>query len=309
MFVGLAGAKSWSILCFILHQSGVTRRPRDGVYHQLQVALRNNGGDLATMWEVINIASVWSVWLSPRSRSFRKIVGLLILGFFHVVLFAAAGLLASRLTTLGNEVLVRSPNCGQWTSDFIANSSDPGRALYDYATHMTENADLSAQYFRDCLSGSQSSAEIESSTECNVFKSSSISYNTTNNVPCPFSDEMCLGPINSSVKFDTGLLDSTNHFGINADKKYRVQLRKTMTCSPITTQGFVQNGSATLNDGHVSNFTATLYGPQKSPNGLPGVTSALIANSTVLIEQQNVDMLPSKGSQYYTFRSVDSFPH
>jgi hypothetical protein len=66
--------------------------------------------------------------------------------------FAAAGLFASRLTTLGNEVLVRSGNCGQWSSDMIANSSDPTRVLFDYATHLTNNAELSAQYFEECLS-------------------------------------------------------------------------------------------------------------------------------------------------------------
>jgi hypothetical protein len=61
---------------------------------------------------------------SPHSRNFRKILGLLILGFVHAVLFTATGLLASRLTTLGNEVLVRSTNCGQWSLGIIAHSSD-----------------------------------------------------------------------------------------------------------------------------------------------------------------------------------------
>lgn len=301
MFVGFTGAKSWHILCFTLHQFGVTRRPRDGVYHQLQVTLRNNGSHFQTVWEVLMIAWKWSIWLSPRSRSFRKAFGLLIVGFVHAALFAAAGLLASNLTTLGNEVLVRSPDCGQWSSDFIANSSDPAHALYDYATHLSINADLSAQYFRDCLSGSQSSAEIESSTECNVFKTLQLPYTATQNVPCPFAEEMCLGPVNSSVTFDTGLLDSTKHLGINAAEKQRVQLRKTMTCSPITTKGFVQNGSVTLLDGHVSNFTAALYGPQGSPNAIPGVDSELVTNSTALVEKQNADILPSHGTQFYTF--------
>lgn len=302
MFVGFTSAKSWSILCFVLHQYGVTRRPRDGVYHQLQATLRNNGTDFGTVWEATKIASAWSVWKAPRSRSFRKAFGLLILGLLHVISFAAAGLLASHLTTLGNEVLVRSANCGQWSTNIIDNSSDPTRALFDYATHLTINAEMSAQYFQNCMSGSQSTTEIQSSTECNAFKTINLPYTTIHNVPCPFAEDMCLGPKNGSVTFETGLLDSSRHLGINAAKQHTVQLRKAMTCSPMTTEGFVQNGNLTLIDGHFINFTAALYGPQNSPNELPGVVSELVANSTVIVEKQDGDFLGSLGSQYYTFR-------
>ena len=300
MFVGFTSAKSWSVMCFALHQIGVTRRPRDGAYHQLQATLRNNGTEFETTWEVMKIAWAWSIRLSPRSKSSRKAIGLLLLGLFHALLFAAAGLFASRLTTLGNEVLVRSDNCGQWSSDMIANSTDPTRALFDYATHLTINAELSAQYFDDCLSGTQSTTEIRSSTQCNVFKTLQLPYITTHNISCPFAEGMCLGPVNGTVTFDTGLVDSSNHLGINARMKDRVQVRKTMTCSPITTKGFVQNGNVTLNDGHFINIIAALYGPQGSPNALPDVVSALVANSTVIIEKQDADFL-SSNAQYYTF--------
>jgi hypothetical protein len=111
---------------------------------------------------------------------------------------------------------------------------------------------------------------------------------------------MCLGPVNGSVFFDTGLLDSSNHLGINARIKDTVQVRKTMTCSPITTKGFVQNGNVTLNDGHFINITAALYGPQGSPNALPDVVSELVANSTVIVEKQDADFL-ANNAQYYTF--------
>jgi hypothetical protein len=302
MFVGFTSARSWSILCFLLHQSDAARRPRDGVYHQLQATLRNNGTDSETLWEAMKIAWSWSIWLSPRSKSFRKLLSLLILGLLHAVLFAAAGLLSSRLTTLGNEVLVRSSNCGQWSTDILANSSDSERAMFDYGTHLTVNAELSDQYIGDCLSGSQSDTQIQSSTECNVFKTLKLPYTTIRNVTCPFAEEMCLGPSNSSVTFDTELLDSSSHLGINAVKKNRVQLRKAMTCSPITTKGFVQNGNVTLNDGHFTNFTAALYGPSRSPNSLPGVDSELVTISTTLIEKQDIDILPSHGTQYYTFK-------
>jgi hypothetical protein len=299
LFVGFTGAKSWSILCFVAHQFGVTRRPRDGVYHQLQATLRNNGSDLGTVWEVMNIAWSWS--LAPRSRSFRKVFGILFIGLLHFVLFAAAGLLASRLITLGDEVLVQSANCGEWLPDNISNSSDPERALFDWATWQTVNADLAGQYFRDCLSGSQQSTEVQSSPECNFFKTIELPYVTTYSVPCPFSEEMCLGPINNSVTFDTGLLDSCIHLGINAEMKNRVQLRKAMSCSPIATQGFVQDGNATLLNGHLVNFTAVFYGPGDPPIELPGTDSEMVANSTALIEKQNLDFFPSVGTQFYTF--------
>lgn len=258
LFIQFTGTKLWSILCFVTHQLGTTRGPRDGMYHQLQATLRNNGSDAGTVWQVAKIALIWR---APRSRNFRKALGLMLLGVVHLSLFSAAGLLSFRLTTIQDEVLARSPNCGPWSIG-NASSAQPTKPsiltqVVDYEVHRTVNLELTKLYVRDCLNGSQPS------TECSAFKSNSLNYATTRNTPCPFLGGMCLGSVDNAATFDTGLIDSCQDLGINAEMKDRVELRKTMTCLPIKTQGFFQNGTFSL-DGQKYSYAGLSYGPRNS---------------------------------------------
>ncbi|KUJ23483.1 uncharacterized protein LY89DRAFT_777227 [Mollisia scopiformis] len=213
LFITFTSTRTWSILCFFVHQVGTTRRPRDGLYHQIQTTVRNNSSDLQSMWHLTKMA--WR-WGSPRSRSFQKIVGIIILALAHLAIFTILGLLSSRLITHGDEVLVRAlSNCG--SRDLTKNISDPdidpSQAILDYSTHRTINAELTRQYVRDCYIGQQSS------TECSSWKSTQLTYSTTRNASCPVSESMCLGPANGAVQFDTGLLDSCDDLGYVEDGK------------------------------------------------------------------------------------------
>ncbi|KUJ19581.1 uncharacterized protein LY89DRAFT_717054 [Mollisia scopiformis] len=49
---------------------------------------------------------------------------------------------------------------------------------------------------------------------------------------------MCLGPTNSTLHLDTGLVDSRADLGINGQD--RTQWRKKMSCVPITTDGYIR---------------------------------------------------------------------
>lgn len=70
--------------------------------------------------------------------------------------------------------------------------------------------------------------------ECNIFKKLRVPFNSTDNAPCPFSEEACNGPQNGSILFDTGLIDWCKDLGINGEEKDRVQYRRVMTCSPVS---------------------------------------------------------------------------
>jgi hypothetical protein len=74
---------------------------------------------------------------------------------------------------------------------------------------------------------------------------------------------MCLGLVNSSVEFDTGLIDSRDDFGINVDDSNRVQFPKAITCTPITGQRYIENGSTSYNS-MVFNYSAAFYGPNRN---------------------------------------------
>lgn len=221
LFVSQAGSHSWTIICFITHQLRTTTKPRNGLFHQQQVILRNSvwGSDLGTIWQLGKLA--W-FWRGHGVRSVRGSIGILVLGILHLFAFFATGTLSSRIVTVGSKVLVRGPNCGIW------NTRDaPTSEKFEFNDHLKLNSQLSVQYVRDCANQEQPLPE------CNIFKKLKLSLNSTADAECPFSDEMCVGGRDKAVRFDTGLMDSCNDLGINSEEKHRVQYRRVMTCSPV----------------------------------------------------------------------------
>jgi len=159
-------------------------------------------------------------------RSIRASVWLLLLGVVHLSLFFITCTLSSRIVTVGNSVLLHGPNCGIW--NFNSGGPSDLDEQFEYALHGSKNAQSSWDYVQNCVNAE------EPAPECNTFKKLSVAFNSTQNAPCPFSPGMCNGPVNSSIRFDTGLIDSRDDLGINGRDKDRVQYRRVMTCSPVS---------------------------------------------------------------------------
>jgi hypothetical protein len=249
LFVSLAGSQSWGILYFFVHQFRTTRESKHGIHYQQQIVLRNTGVSLRTIWQLGKIA--WA-WRSHGFRSFRRSVGLILMGVLHLLLFTAAGIFVSRLARVDNEILVRGNNCGLWNASDLNLVTDFVE-LSDLTVYERTTADASRDHVRQCL------GEYESSLECNIFKRQNVTFQTSTNSHCPFDATMCSGPGGFAAKFDTGFLDSREDLGFNSKQVDRVQYRKVMTCSPITSESYSTNGSAYyLGRGY--NYTAEFYG-------------------------------------------------
>ncbi|KAF8865654.1 hypothetical protein BDZ45DRAFT_796456 [Acephala macrosclerotiorum] len=275
LFIQFAGGQSWSIICFIAHQLRTTSKARSGFYHQQQVTLRNNSSDFGTVWRLSKLA--WT-WRSHNIKSIRESLALILIGALHLLAFGAAGILSSHFTTLGNEVLLApSESCGLWFNPAIpTNQSDFAEDSY-YEVYVKNSVRSSNEYVQNCL--------VQSNTlpECNTFKRPRLNWTSTNNAQCPFDAGLCLGLVNNSLYFDTGLIDSRDDLGVNTRDRDRVQYRRTATCNPITTQGYVFSMNVTRAPARTYNSTftaiAAYYGRN---NDLTSeiVTSGLIVNAT-----------------------------
>jgi hypothetical protein len=120
-----------------------------------------------------------------------------------------------------------------------------------------------ADYVDNCYDNSSSSA-----TSCNKFYSRTIPYNHIANSSCPFDDVLCKEGPTAAVAFDTGLLDTHEHLGINSRPSRRLQYRRRTTCSPLTTpdtlcareNAFVEGANTT------DTFVRCYYGPTNIAN-------------------------------------------
>jgi hypothetical protein len=225
-------------------------------------------------------------------RSFRKTITLVLAGLVHLIAFAATGILSSHISTVGDEVLLaQSPYCGSWVPPQSSGIMTQSAMAWDvaYYSYGTEATQASDQYVQNCL------AQSQSLPECNMFMKTRFNWTSTI-TPCPF-DGLCLGPSNTPLYMDSGLLDSRNDLGINARDEDRVQWRRNATCAPITTEGYVTSGNSSFSvsqeqsiegisvSGNVYlpfNYTAAFYGPPAFNESNFGLTDPSLQNATYL---------------------------
>ncbi|CZR60573.1 uncharacterized protein PAC_10469 [Phialocephala subalpina] len=295
IFIQLSGGRSWTIICFIFHQFRATRQARDGLYHQQQATLRNSNSDVNAMWQFTKLG--WA-WRSHSVRSTRRSAILALAALFHLLLFAAAGILASHITTVGNQVrLAYSPYCGSWApeegstpnaADMEISNSDLGHWT-GFSSYQRISMALSDSYVQNCL------AQSQSLPECNTFTQSRLNWTSTN-VSCPFNG-LCLGPPTGSLYMDTGYVDSRDDLGISAPDRDRIQWRKNATCVPITTEGYTKSGNSSfsisqeqLSEGVTPpddlwlpfNYTAAFYGRTHENLTFWGLTDPTLQNATYI---------------------------
>jgi len=280
LFVSLSGGQSWSILSFLVHQICATKAARDGLWHQQQAVLRNHRSDVSSIWQLMKIS--WA-WRQESVRSIRRSLGLIFLGLFHLGLFFATGALIPYIVSVDNQVLLgRSSYCGPFPDyQGVINQSTVGSNIA-FNAYTKNSIALSSDYVSNCLTQNQTLPE------CNTFKRQRFNWTSTR-APCPFGEEMCLGPANGALQLDTGLLDSRDDFGINGDKNERISYRRVSTCIPITTQNFTSSGTSVISD-EVFNYTAAFYGHNRYD--LSMINDTTLWNATYILPNYREFALP-----------------
>lgn len=251
LFVQLSGAQLWGVLRFAFHQSRMSKRPEDGLYHQQQAVLRNSTSDLATSRQLLLLA--WA-WRHRAHRPFVRNLSLIFLALFHFTLFGFAGIFSSKIIQAGQEVLIRSPFCGTLNSLYVR-SLDGLSTRIEFQSKMQRDAQLSQQYIRSCYNKS------ETSSSCEVFKKKQLSWQTNLTDVCPFDSSVCLNQ-SQTITHDTGLLDSHNDLGLNAKESDRVSYRRTTACTPLNDAAYVADfmDMSVANKSSVSKVVSANYG-------------------------------------------------
>jgi hypothetical protein len=231
LFLGIVAGHFWAILSYTVFQIRSTLASRDGQHHQQQVILRNYHAPGAAIWQ-LSLAS-WS-WRQRRGLgALLPALPVVLLALTSVMAFAAAGILSARVTSKESDVLIKSSACGFW--DDRESATMPGSPLerVGYKANLVEDFHLGSTIAAAC----QKNSSIAS--DCVSYAPKQVEWTTSTNVSCPFQDKICYQ--NKTVRFDTGLLDTTEFFGINAPKADRLLLRTVAECSPLIQDGYVSD--------------------------------------------------------------------
>jgi hypothetical protein len=170
----------------------------------------------------------WQFW---RSRS----LFLELLAIILACAFAVASFFSSQVTkAAGTEVLINSPDCGDWSF----NSSDPASQASWGVKKLNESI-AAASYASTCYSSG-------SNPKCNSYVLPEIPWKTNQNASCPFGNSTCLLSRTAAYEMDTGLLDSHDILELDASPSDRISVRKVATCAPLGLKQYLQIKNETV---------------------------------------------------------------
>lgn len=110
LLVGAAGTSFWKIGCFFIHRYFSSKDAADALYHQRQAILRNASNSqsgLVTLFQ--------TCWARRRNSfaSFWRFLPSIVFAISTFLGFVIAGIFSSAVaTSMGQEVLLKNPNCG-----------------------------------------------------------------------------------------------------------------------------------------------------------------------------------------------------
>lgn len=263
LFVTFVGTGFFRITSFILHHWLSAATDADGmdtIYHQRQVVLRNSATAADSLW---NFSQLFWFWRRRGNRPVRRLLPVIIHAIICIAAFGAAGVFSSRITALtGEEVLISSPHCGLLqgaTEDFNAEDY-----INDFEAYIAQRVNAFTNYVQDCYS-----SQGVSTQSCKSFIKARLPYTKSRNAGCPFEDEICRES-NTSIKLDTGFLDSHSDLGLNAPSSSRIKIRASWHCAPITTQNYTQD-FVYSNESFALPYRGYYYGPTLGVNATPYV--------------------------------------
>ncbi|KAI0151846.1 hypothetical protein GGR57DRAFT_513817 [Xylariaceae sp. FL1272] len=208
--IPFVASRFWKLLCIALHSSYSTLDPQNAVHHQRQVILRNSSSPDSALVSCIQMIMAWH-----RLKWVQGIQGvrmIIIYAAVTITVFSVAGGLSAQISvSAGHEVLLLSTNCGVPDS-----STAVAGSYYAWATQGLSDV---ANYVQQCYSGNSSKT-----LTCDRFISKTLP--TT------------IAEYNASCPFQQGYIDSNLHLGLNLPLHQGFAYRRTLSCSPLITDGF-----------------------------------------------------------------------
>ena len=240
LLVGTAGTSFWRIGCYFIHRYFSSKNPTDALYHQRQAILRNSANSQSGFVTLFQIC--WA-WRRITTTSFWRFLPSLFFALVIFIGFAISGIFSSAVaTSMGQEVLLTSPNCGTWGHSHY----DPND--YSLVGYVSEGLASSLLYAQRCYHTSANPRN------CAVFFQPRLQWKADRNATCPFPDKkICLND-SGNLRLDSGYINSDHHLGINSPPEMIFFVRNVVECALLQTRGYTENSTLAVD------FTEYFYG-------------------------------------------------
>ncbi|KAJ0116553.1 hypothetical protein J7T55_007533 [Diaporthe amygdali] len=249
VFVGIVTERFWRIACILFYRCYSSPEPRDALYHQRQAILRNSASAVSAVWTLSQL--LWT-WQNLAKRCFIRVLPTLLTSVLCLCAFTVAGGFSSSISSgIGNEVLLNGTNCAV-VSPY---STDPNSAQI-IQPYLSQVAHSAANYAQQCYS-----ADSPGMFDCAYFAKNHLPCTVDTQAACPFRSNSICRTNTSNIRLDTGYIDLSNDFGVNAPPDNNILFRAVLQCAPLETRGYTKPV-----EGPRDNFTAYNYGPPNRAN-------------------------------------------
>lgn len=224
------------------------------------------------------------LWAGRKSKGCLRPLSTAAVAAVCLLSFTIAGGFSSYISTaIGDEVLIKSSNCGRM---------DAGPGIFETPSvvnsYISERLSNAANYAQQCYSTSGGGGLLN----CGRFITKQIVSSIDRNAPCPFHDELCLDA-SSNLRIDSGYLSSHDHFGLNAPPDQRVLWRNVYHCAPLVTAGYTSLKNTSFGEAilyHYGNITISeVFDYVYAARSLDDQYSFPISNSSV-VSYSNFDL-------------------
>lgn len=152
----------------------------DGIYHQLQVVLRNAANGISGLWSLLKMNWAWRK--DTQAQPFQRILPWIAFTLITLAAFMLAGIFSSQISTsMGNEVLLSGPKCGI----HLWHGMDVNDYLKTIQPYMVQRTISSANYAQRCYSNG---AIFQ---DCSTFVRKNLPWQSKKDVACPFPNDIC----------------------------------------------------------------------------------------------------------------------
>lgn len=179
LFVGVAGTSFWKIGCFLIHRYLSSKHAADALYHQRQAILRNASNSQSGLVTLLH--TCWA-WRRNSLAPFWRLLPPILFAILTFIGFTIAGVFSSAVaTSMGQEVLLKSSNCGSWTYD----DDDVGQWIV-WHPYVAKGVASSLAYAQRCY------LKDVNPRDCAIFFQPRLQWETDQNGTCPFPGKKVL---------------------------------------------------------------------------------------------------------------------
>lgn len=282
LFVQFSGACFWRVVCFTLHQGRSTTTPRDGLFHQQQIILRNAITAPNALW---NLGKSTLAWKGKVESPFRRALALILVTALHMSFFGIAGLFSSQIASTGaGSALVRAGVCGYPKE--ISNIRSQEAYNLEGDQLVTFNSEVllgrltltkSAAYARSCYNNHLDGG----ATDCSMFVTTYLEGDNASadvNASCPFGGDACAA--SKAVKYDSGRISSSRHLGINFPQSEDVSIRRITSCAPIDSEKYATDWKDNRVEAYGGKTTTSVRFWEFGTGGASGCRATIPQNQT-----------------------------